>query len=218
MHLGFRIGAIAALALAASPVAAQRSVSQLPTADLTAHSVPPAPPPERRATTPLPFPPMSRTAPHHARSRKTAETVPTSRRRVTGHEAGSRAMRHSAAAATHSVSKQEKKDQLFCATLSHRRAMRNDACRKLERQKPQVARPHQPTKQDKKDEARCSSLSLRQVMKDRKCREVAERQLHAVRDQHSAKSSKHHDVSSRKPSKRPAGKASQSRSTKHRRR
>lgn len=218
MHRGLHLGAFVAFALVASPVAAQQAAYPLPSADQTAHSVPPPPPPERRAESPPPFPPMSRTAPHHARARAVHETARTSHHRAERREASSRATGHSARTATHALTRQEKKNQRFCATLSHRKALRNSTCRKLEKQKRQSAPPHQLTKQEKKDERRCSSLSLRQVMRDSKCRKVAERQLQTSRDRGSAKPSKHRHGASLKAARRHESNAAHGRAAKHRRR
>jgi hypothetical protein len=158
---------------------------------------------------------MSRTAPHHRRT-TTAEDS-TSHRRATRHEASARASHHAAKKPTLALTKQDKKNQRFCATLTHRKALRNSACRKLEKQRQHEAvQPHQLTKQEKKDERRCSGLSLRQVMRDSRCRKVAERQLASTSDRSAAKSSKHrHGM---KAAKRHETAATHHRASKHRRR
>jgi hypothetical protein len=219
--LGF---AILAVAVIGSPAAGQSTTVQLPPADQTMRSVPPAPPPERRSETPPPFPPMSRSAPHHHSSvaihhrteRHRTEHHAASHHEPAQHSTVRHSSRHEAAAKKHPLTRREKKDERFCATLSHRKALHNSTCRRIEKQQHQAAKPHQLTKQEKKDERRCSSLSLRHVMRDSKCRKVAERQLETTRHRSAGHKSEHRHGTSYKTAKRLENTAAHSR--KHRRR
>jgi len=182
MHRAFRLGAILAFALVASPSTAQQMAqSQLPNQDQTAQSVPPAPPPPREAQSPPPFPSFPYVEPRHRRA-----AVRASSSRAVHHRSSRSAIQHHARSHASTVTqpkltKREKKDQRYCASLSHRQLRKNSKCLKLVEQKPKAAPQRALTKQEKRDERRCASLSLRQVLRDSRCRKVAERQLAAER-------------------------------------
>jgi hypothetical protein len=187
------------LGLAASPAAAQQAApNQLPTEDQTVHSVPPAPPPPRTEAPP-PFPPMSRTPPHRRRMDLGRGSTRAAHHRSTQHVAKHHATQHAALTTHHRLTKQEKKDERWCANLSRRQALRNSKCRALAKQQREVTHLRQLTKQDKKDERRCAGLSLRQVLRSSVCRKVAERQLGAERDdrRHADHGAKHRHRTSR---------------------
>lgn len=198
MGRGLYLCVVAGFALAAAPLAAQQTApGQLPAEDQTSRSVPPAPPPERSAQTPPPFPSFPYVEPkrrHHVEARAHSSRT---HQRTNAKRAEHHASRH--AAAKPRLSKREKKDQRYCASLNKRQLKKNSKCRKLLEQKRETAAPRALTKQERKDEKRCANLSLRQVLRDRRCRKVAERQLGAghdsersrKRDKHPAAASKH---------------------------
>ena len=203
------------LGLAASPAAAQQAApNRLPTEDQTVHSVPPAPPPPRTEAPP-PFPPMSRTPPHHRRMDLGRGSTRAAHHHATNRVIERRASRHAVTSTSHRLTKQEKKDQRLCASLNHRKALRNSKCRELSKEKSAAAQPRQLTRQEKKDERRCAGLSLRQVLRSSICRKVAERQLGAERDdhRHADHGAKHRHRTSRHES---ADRTKHRRATKHR--
>jgi len=204
MHHAFRLGAILAFALVASPSAAQQlAQSQLPNQDQTAQSVPPAPPPPREAQSPPPFPSFPYVEPRHRRAAVRASSSRAVHHRTKHEVTRVRGTHHVSTESRRPLTKREKKDQRYCSSLSHRQQRRNSKCQKLVEQKPKAAPQRALTKQEKRDERRCASLSLRQVLRDSRCRKVAERQLAAERkpfhkssklDKHRHASAKHKAV------------------------
>ena len=189
MRIFLHLCAIAGLALVAAPLAAQTESGQPPAEDKTATSVPPAPPPPHKPESPPPFPSFPYVEPRHHRASTTHYSGNASHAKNSKRTPSNVSKRHKQREPGRKLTKQEKKDQRYCASLSQRQLRKNTKCRKLldKQRETSITRPL--TKQEKKDERYCGSLSLRQVMQNSKCRKVAERQLETT---------KHHENSKRK--------------------
>lgn len=185
MRRALHLCAFFGFVLGASPLAAQQSITtQLPSVDQTSRSVPPAPPPERRAQTPPPFPAFPYVEPRRRHVQATRHSTRLAHAKVAKQAPVKSSKRHERSEPQRKLSKQEKKDQRYCASLSERKRHRNSKCGKLaEAQRKEAAAPPRLTKQDKKDERFCGKLSLREVLRNSKCRKVAQRQLAAERDE-----------------------------------
>lgn len=164
MNRIFSLCAAFALIGLASPLAAQ----QLP-GDSSAQSVPPAPPPDRPATSQAlpPFPPMPSRAPQHRWvDMGRHHSVRSIHRAAPTHHRSTAARAKSGKA--HPRLTRTDKNQRYCDRLSHRRMMHNRTCVALMK-KQKASEAHQrPTRADK-NQRYCDSLSHKRMMHNRTC-------------------------------------------------